>query len=252
MKGPIIFFSFFVIMLISLEANASLVSENYSSPLGETAPSKIYITKKVFNEELSLMQKRFSFLAEEKKYTLEIYPDWDATTWANALARRWPPEDQIIVYSGLAYRKEFLTDTLALGVCHELGHLYGGVPYSDNYNQISGEGQADYWATTNCFVEAMNLFDYKDDDSTPRIAVKNFCETQTKFSSALCIRLLKAVERLGSFFAHNAKLPEPHFETPDQGVVNQTVLTHNDPQCRVDTFMAGLFGGDRPKCWYKF
>ena len=238
-----------LVSVFATTANATLIPEDQAH-FDKESYQTLYISKKVFNQELALMQKAFSPLAEARNEKLMIAPDWTANDWANAMSRRWPPEDQIIVYSGLAYRKEISTDALALIVCHELGHLFGGEPLRDEYNQISNEGQADYWGTQACLQDAFKLFDYKDDSTIPREGIVLFCENHSELDSVFCVRALKAAERIGSFFAHNANKPEPKVETPDQSVVDQTIHTHNSPQCRLDTFVAGLLKLDRPRCWY--
>lgn len=236
--------------LVATSANATLIPEEQAF-LNKETQQTLYISKKVFNQELALLQKAFSPLAEARNEKLMIAPDWTANDWANALSRRWPPEDQIIVYSGLAYRKEISTDALALVVCHELGHLFGGAPLRDEYNQISNEGQADYWATQSCLKEAFSLFDYKDDLTQPREALVSFCDQHPELETTFCLRSLKAAERIGLFFAKNNNKPVPKIETPDSSSVDHTVDTHNSPQCRLDTFVAGLLKKDRPACWYK-
>lgn len=224
---------------------------NSQAFINKTPPQKQYISKQIFNEELALIRQEFAPLATARNEKLFIIPDWTANDYANALSRRWPPQNQVIVYSGLAFRKEITTDALALVVCHELGHLFGGTPFSDAYNEISSEGQADYWATQNCLKQAFEKFEYKDDDSSTRPAIQEFCLKQEELDSSLCERSLKAAEHIGSFVANNAHLSIPRIETPDETVVTQTIFTHNSPQCRLDTFVAGLFNKERPLCWYK-
>lgn len=163
----------------------------------------------------------------------------------------------MIVYGGLAYRSEFSADVLALGVCHELGHLFGGTPFVDVYNEMAAEGQADYWAAKNCIFSSLTAFNYHDDNLSPKQSIIDLCQqhsqiqSDSNFDQSLCIRALKAAERLGAFFAHNAGiLNDPLIETPDLSEVEETSFEHNSPQCRLDTFVAGLFKDSRPKCWF--
>ncbi len=243
----VLFFCFFI-HLTSVQAK--LIPDSQAL-INQMAPQKQYISKQIFTEELALMRQAFAPLATARNEKLFIMSDWTANDYANALSRRWPPQDQVIVYSGLAFRKEITTDALALVVCHELGHLFGNAPLSDEYNQISSEGQADYWAAQHCLNQAFELFNYKDDPTPARAEIQEFCEKQEDLESSLCVRALKTYEHIGAFVAHNANAPEPRLETPDETIVSQTVSTHNSPQCRLDTFIAGLLKKERPRCWYK-
>lgn len=175
-----------------------------------------------FNSVIAKMADTFAPLAREIGRELEFYSDYHHD-WAQAFARRWET-DQIIVYGGIAAIQGMTEDSLVLSLCHELGHLYGGLPYHDSYNRLSVEGQADYWAANFCF---------------PKIATEN-----------AWARTLAAGLVITSFFADNRGVPHPGSETPDYTQVDRTLMTHPGPQCRLDTFLAGASNQGRPACWY--
>ncbi len=159
--------------------------------------------------------------------------------WAQAFARRWET-DQIIVYGGIAAIGS--EDTMALILCHESGHLFGGTPYSDNYNRLSLEGQADYWGAGECLEKILTSLS----PLLPSPKALQFC-----LNEKMCARSVDAFLALTAHFADNRNLPHPELDTPDETVVTTLNLTHPSPQCRLDTMIAGMKRHPRPRCWFK-
>lgn len=196
------------------------------------------LSKTRFKAVISILNRHFESYAQRDGRELEFYTDYDAD-WAQAFARRWET-DQVHVYGGLAAVPGVTEDSFALVLCHELGHLYGGEPFGDAYNHMAVEGQADYWATLSCFKEVV-------DDLPPlrpsSIAL-SLCEQDER-----CARGMDASLVMSSFFADNRSIAHPQFHTPDLSVVTEVVRTHPEPQCRLDTYQAGLLHKERPACW---
>ncbi len=184
------------------------------------------LPEKTFDRVISIMEETFSSHAEASGRKLEFMTDYDAD-WAQAFARRWET-DQVIVYGGVAALPSINEDVLALLLCHELGHLYGGMPWGDEYNKLSLEGQADYWSPL-CFKKVL-----------PKLSVR-----------VSPLRLQEAALILTAFYADNRKLPHPGVSTPDISVVETTNQTHPLPQCRLDTILSGDALRARPACWYR-
>ena len=61
---------------------------------------------------------------------------------------------------------------------------------------------------------------------------------------------IEAAKAVGKFLANNWGYKHPRVDTPDDSVVEATNLSYPTPQCRFDTYMAGLKGELRPRCWY--
>lgn len=204
-----------------------------SAAFAETSGNQFYevsssaMTKTQFRSTVATARRLFSYLAENNGRRLEFFTDWDSD-WAQAFARRWE-SDQILIHGGIARIPGGNVDSLALLICHELGHLYGGTPYSDSHNSLSAEGQADWWATKECW---------------PVIA--------PALSSDVDIggRGQRAALVATAFYAANRGLSAPKVSTPDPSEVGKTLLTHPEPQCRLDTYVAGLKGQERPRCWW--
>lgn len=187
------------------------------------------ISKPRFNRLLTLFEKFFSPYAQSMGREFEILSDFHVD-WAQAFARRWE-KDQLIVYGGVARIPGMTEDALALVLCHEVGHLYGRSPFGDSHNQLSVEGQADYWATSHCFEKIIPVLEISD------------------FS--LRDRGIKASLIITSYFASNRNLPPPQIETPDGSIAEETLKIHPSPQCRLDTLIRGLDQELRPECWFK-
>lgn len=223
----------FLLLIFSGQLLAS-VEEFPIRASGEKLP------RKTFDRIITLFEETFSPYAENSGRQLEIMTDYQAD-WAQAFARRWET-DQIIVYGGIAALTNGSEDSFALILCHEAGHLYGGKPVRDEYNNLSLEGQADYWATSICFPKILPRLGNR----TPSRHSLNYCQ-----DDLLCARTVDAVLVVTAHFAENRNLPHPRIETPDETVVTSTNLTHPNPQCRLDTMLAGLKGLSRPLCWYR-
>lgn len=197
------------------------------------------LSKTTFKRVLSILKSHYQYKAQERGSLLEFYTDYD-NDWAQAFARRWDT-DQVHIYGGVAAINQSTEDTLALFICHELGHLYGGSPYSDTHNELSVEGQADYWAASECMPKIIPKLSYLEASSSS----ESHCEGDN-----VCARTLDASYALANFFADNAKNPHPDLSTPDQSIVVQVLKTHPSAQCRLDTFWAGLKLSNPPRCWH--
>ena len=130
-------------------------------------------------------------------------------------------------------------------LCHELGHLYGKEPWSDEYNRKSVEGQADYWGAQVCLPTLLRAIPSESLPAPIPPTIQRRC-----LNDQLCIRALLAAARVGLFLANNHQLPVPQFDTPDPTVFNETFHVHPSPQCRLDTYLAGFFNRSRPHCWF--
>lgn len=217
--------AFFTIVLLScFTLNASFKAHDSEKSLTTKEP---VISKTLFQRTIINIAKEFQELPDWLNEKLLVYADWNSPTADSALARRWD-NAQLLVYRGMAHRREIDPDSLALIVCHELGHLYGGAPLKPEGKYIAAEGQADYFATRYCLRRALASIRKDRIDE----------------------RALAAIHRVGAFLANNWEHPIPSFKTPAQNSVSKTILDHPKPQCRFDTYWAGYNGMPRPNCWY--
>jgi len=151
--------------------------------------------------------------------------------------------------------KGMTPDAEAFVLCHEMSHLIGGAPKKELHPWASTEGQADYFATTNClrriFIQpelqpALAVLD-------PKIA--GLC--QHKFSSVtdtqLCARIGTAGENLILAIYDFLGVPQmrkPSIETPAEPLKPGEKIDYPTLQCRLDTVVAGALQEPRPKCWF--
>lgn len=193
------------------------------------------ISKSEFRHVISVIQQEFSHLSINKNRKLKFYTSYESD-WAQAFARRWE-DDEIHVYGGFAKIKGATQDSFALIVCHELGHLHAGYPYSNVDLELSVEGRSDYWATNICLPKVIPHLR----EITPS-AHANYCADQ------MCARILDAAIIVTTHFARNDK-EKPSLSKRDESVVQEVLKTHPSAQCRLDTFKAGLFFEMSPRCW---
>ncbi len=171
---------------------------------------------------------------------------------------------RITIEKGLIVARETTSDSFALILCHELGHAMGGAPYKksktiDNAGETvttiswsSAEGQADYFATSSCmrrYLESEYNRDYLQDqkiseDITARCS-KNYNALEDQ---AICIRSALAIAPALQMINQNQSALS--FATPDQTSVEATLLGYPSLQCRMDTYLNGATGEERPSCWY--
>lgn len=191
-------------------------------------------------------------------------------------AKNWTIE----IYGGFINQPETTPDVFLLVLCHELGHLLGGQPtryltymeraisnsVSGRSNNISTEGQADYYAAQRCMkiiLQNENNSNYLSKDAkVPNVK---------QCASPLCNRIVAAGFKLLSMIGNE----DISVTKSDNTKVVGTLLAPGvkpSLQCRLDTFIAGaacdvkggLIGnitnpfdgvcrtgpGARPACWF--
>jgi len=186
------------------------------------------LTRAEFTQTIKIFEAVFASYAARENRTFEILSDWNES-WPQAFARRWET-DHLVVYGGIARIPGSTVDSFALTLCHEVGHLYGGEPFGDEHNRMAVEGQADYWAASECWE-------------------KIIYELPLRVGSVQDRGVAAAIV-LTAFFAANRNLPSPRVETPDTSIAERINRTHPMPQCRLDTYLAGLELSERPLCWW--
>lgn len=235
-----------------------------------------------FNTVASTILKLYAPVVKEKaNVALVMNSDWkDATV--NAFASREVDTWTIHVAGGLARAKGMTKDSLALIICHELGHQLGGAPRTFLYDGWpSAEGQADYWATSKCLKKYYNELkneEVKLDTHVPEKLLSQ-CSSQYKNYAdiKICLRTMMASVEFALFLN---ELPDIKIPIDLEGFDSREVKGTNTndyprPQCRFDTLVQGALcnvsfdiatsetdakigqcndmtkPGTRPRCWYK-
>ncbi|CAN0160622.1 unnamed protein product, partial [Chrysoparadoxa australica] len=172
----------------------------------------------------------------------------------NAWPGRLRAEPGLEVPGGMARYHLITEEGFIATLCHEAGHLFAGSPHRQ---EISLEGQADYYSTMKCMEEVFERLGYNSS--------KSDLECEGKF----CEERLKGARSLTSYYAEISKVPAPSLSTPDLTIVRRTITNHPKPQCRFDTMVAGIRcsnrdpfsydntsegacgqSGQRPLCWF--
>ena len=212
-----------------------------------------------------------STIKEKLNKDLSIELDWENLA-INATATRDMEDNlQIKIYGGMLRHPKQTIEGIYLVLCHELGHFLGGAPKSFRGRSklrswSSAEGQADYFASSKCMIKLFENGLFSKTYSSDNLACKdNYCHLIT--NSALS---------LGKIFASmRTDWVSPRLGKVIRETVSKTRFGHPNPQCRLDTFLAGQacreksyidfddnnfeigactstneFVGLRPACWF--
>lgn len=284
---PTVLFTFFLSQLSLAETTPFAIPENdFKNPVraarisNKTSPQAV--TEAEFLHVARVLHRLFAPLIKVKgNVELIIKTDWADET-VNAYATREVESWNVYVPGGIARASGMTKDSLALIICHELGHHLGGAPRTFLYNGWpSSEGQADYWATSKClkrYYEELAHEEISIDENIPDKIIKDCSDVHKPFRDfKVCVRTMLASISFGHFLNElpGAKV-KISIETPDTRMVKGT--NTNDyprPQCRLDTVYRGALctipsgvltsdedqktghcnddtkPGTRPRCWFK-
>lgn len=205
----------------------------------------------VFKQTIAVIQTSYQTYTQEKNLKpLRIGGFWSDST-VNAYFTPQLQTNIVTVYGGLARRPELTADGLALVVCHEVGHAYGGRPdKASPVFRVSVEGQADYYGAGSCLERVLDQLPEPSPEPVPA-AIRGFCNN-SPLGAARCERMLLAAASVGRLLSFIKSEPVPDFETPDLTVVNATLQSYPARiQCRLDTYLRSILGQTRPACWYR-
>ncbi len=235
------------------------MAKKYSYSVNEETSSTVTQESftRIFYEIYALYASDFT------QFRIPVVPalDWE-NPYLTAYAAETEGTMKIGFWGGMARVPGMNDDAIALITCHEVGHILGGAPYIaidlPVYEDVSSEGQADYFATKECLkryyerkVDTLNYLSYPSSSEQDQLC--RFLEV-SEWDEALCLRVAKAIEGFshvlqllkgeeGGLFTLNGK---------DEHIVNETLFnSYPSNQCRINTFVAGLFDQPRPKCWFK-
>lgn len=267
---------------ISLNVIAIVPDSDFQFPSIRNKDNLNPLTEKDLKEVTDRLQKIYGDVVT-KSYNSKLIFDteWDDNT-VNAFASR-PTEGEFHIHvpGGIVRAKGMSKDSLALVLCHELGHHLGGAPRTNLFNGWpAAEGQADYWATSKCLKKY--FFELKNEDvdvasNVPDRIMKDCNKIYSDFPSMkICVRSILAAIDFSVFLNQlpSTKVPVK-METPDSKVVKGTNINdYPRPQCRFDTLYQGALCnisfndltsntdpsvascmdqnqlGARPKCWF--
>lgn len=225
--------------------------EQLASTVTETSFHQVFF--EVFSQNAESLSKL--------KLPVLPVPDW-SSPYLSAYAIEVDNTYRVGFLGGLARASGMTDEGVALITCHELGHLLAGPPNFRNpiFDQLSAEGQADYFASSVCLKAYFlanghtldELFKVQDPDAL-KICTNAFHSPRDR---AVCLRTVKGAisftKALAIMQPQMSSLPKPSLATPDLSQVTETILDgYPSHQCRLDTLIAGATNQGRPKCWYK-
>lgn len=207
-----------------------------------------------FERAASLVEGVYGPQAREMGHQLRIRRFW-ATTAVDAWANQLPTGIwEIRITGGLARHPRMTRDGLVLILCHEMGHFLGGEPKDPRQAWMSVEGQADDFATRECFPRIMAGQDHRPwarENEVPADVLER-CEGvyPDQNRALLCARsvvagmagLLMLQETFGG------DVPAYGESDPTQTLFD--LPTYPSPQCRLDTYLNAALGAPRPRCWH--
>ena len=230
---------------------------------------------------INALKKVESTYSEDMKtigYNLVIDGEYLNDT-QNAQAARLGNKQIIKIFGGMTRSDNMSADGVILVACQVLGQTLGGAPIKGyGKNVFTSIGGADYFASVKCFKRVNRNDDNEKIVSSLKVPfrVRATCNEQFKEDAndaALCIRTSLAGIELANWLASTSRVPLPSTESHDPSKVEVTNLEFPEPQCRLDTFLAGAlcksqtFGDDptklndgycendevgaRPLCWFK-
>lgn len=239
------------------------------------------LTKEEFLEIAKTIEKLYRLAIFEKGgVPLVVEADWSDET-VNAFAYREADRWVVQIAGGMARAKFMTKHSLALILCHELGHHLGGAPRSFLYDGWpSAEGQADYWATSKCLKKYYKTLGHDDilKDEIPKKAADSCMKVYRNPTDArVCNLTMRATQHFANFLngLSNVKYPVSLESSDDRQVKGTNTNDYPRPQCRIDTLFQGALCsissdvatsdyddkighcndssslGARPRCWFR-
>lgn len=217
-------------------------------PVNASATAGEGLSEEQLNQLLGIFQKSYP--------DIEFQASWYNDT-VNAQAMRFDEAKLIVIYGGLVREPTTTPDSLALMICHEVGHHKGGAPYftdGDGKNTwASAEGAADYYSIRGCFTRIASMMKTPAARLSERdeALLEQTCANSTK--PTVCRRALQSGALMAKLqwivFPNNQ--PAPALDAEDTNLPAATLLGYPSPQCRLDTFRASALLQERPPCWYR-
>lgn len=195
-------------------------------------------TKEQFDLIINRVTSLYADTIKELGANLTKDVDWegsDVNAFAQQIKNEW-----ILYFYGALYRNKHVTDdSMALTVCHELGHLIGGAPYIAG-TKMSVEGQADFWGTSVClkkyFTEFPETVEIKDGTAKQKCDARYPVDPTEKNT---CYRSANAAMAMATFLSSMARTTKPDFDKRNPDIMKTTKQLHPEAQCRLDTYLAG-------------
>ncbi|MBS1984120.1 MAG: M48 family metalloprotease [Bdellovibrionales bacterium] len=202
-----------------------------------------------FNHVLERISSVYTPIFSARGEKFAIQPNWADGT-VNAYAYKRGKSSFVDVRGGLARVKGMTEDAFMMVVCHEVGHHLGGAPIF-NDEDLSVEGQADYFANLQCMKNVLGVDNNQQVTSAQEVDSLALQDCQRVYSdaaqSALCNRISMAGVALSNIMNTLSNATKAvSLGTPDPKVVAKTDSEHPETQCRLDTYFNGALCNQDP------
>ena len=247
-----VFVSLAISLLFAISASASFLPPDLKIDMKNLPVGPSNIDQNEFNQILEDIRGIYSSKVSSVGGRLSLQGQWNNDK-PNARATQMFGTWRVEITGGLARRPELTADGFALIVCHELGHHMGGyafapttpipIPIPGIEDWAAAEGQSDYYATQVCArrIWGNDLNRNAEFRQTVSDEIRQQCDGvwQQQDEQNLCYRTLAATESMIATMAALMQVDMPSYSTPDTSVVDKTVTSHPQPQCRMDTSLQG-------------
>ncbi|GEM_PF-4273034 len=208
-------------------------------------------TEQTLIEMILKVESVFKSRLEANNTQYSIDPYWEGPESGSHINSSTDGKNFTVQISGGGLRnpvKEF--DGMLIGITHEFGHLLQELPLK--HDSLSSEGQADYIAGRE-LKKVLQLFSKHSSNDKHSSLYEKLCKQVPPSEKKICHRAMRAIENFGEFIADYKQIEiVPQLDTPDNYIATETITeNYPNPQCRIDTMLAGYFRKDRPGCWYR-
>ncbi|MEC9282909.1 MAG: hypothetical protein VX642_09365 [Bdellovibrionota bacterium] len=160
-----------------------------------------------------------------------------------------PKQLNIFVFGGLARVAEMNKDSMAISICHELGHLLAGPPYKLNGSSV--EGAADYFSSGSCLRQYF-MQNPPQGLRAPSLRETETCESHYSddISKKLCLRSFAAIDgQLNFLRLENVGLGFWDESKHIAKSIQQNDYYYPEPSCRLQTMRNAILNEPAPICW---
>jgi hypothetical protein len=219
----------------------------FELPVGATSRVSSLTEERVLQISENFLQYFEERVASRGK-ELVVRVEWE-NPYFTAHAAHEGGKAVVALWGGFLRAPGMSEEIVVTALCHELGHLIGGEPYS---GEFSTEGQSDFFAS-GCAAEFFAA--YPEYSRSVSFDILKYCDGHLACARALegGMQTVRFMEKWGyqSYIPALLVTPAPPAEKFEAN-------TYPSLQCRLDTFAAGarcLVPGSsclRPSCWWPF
>lgn len=233
-----------------------------------TDPTTSTVTKQSFNTipQIIFAQNFTKFV--QNKQNVSINLEWETPYFSAWVKELTPSQYSINFWGGIARIPGMNDNGLALIACHEVGHLLGGEPRSKlpSFLWASAEGQSDYYATSLCLKDYFGFLFDTGKLNEPEVDRILYTRCLTQYAQTrdllICLNIMNGIEGFKSVLFHlDAEKREISYSKKSPKAKKTNTDSYPDPQCRIETLIAGNFCGPyeypclkkekaRPQCWF--